>query len=404
MDAKSIGKTIAALRKQKGFTQLELAKKLSVSDKAVSKWENGQGYPDITVLPLLAATFGVSIDYLMLGERKGITIAGNIIADVVKNIECFPKIGMLTNISEVSPAVGGCAPNTAINLIKIDPQIPVSVIGRVGNDENGRFILSKLRAFGVGVENVKFSEDASTSFCDVMNLPTGERTFFHKKGANAQFSPADINIKELDCDILHIGYILLLDRFDEADAEHGTVMAGFLKSVQERGIKTSIDVVSSSDDLYAEKIIPALKYTNFAIMNELECCKIWGLKPYKDDGKLDEENIKTAMFKMKDCGVLDKVIIHSKTKSFILDIKSGEFSSMPSLKIPKEEILGSVGAGDAFCSGCLYGLYNGFSDKQILEFASSAAACNLFSANSVDGMRHKNEIIKLEEKYGRLEV
>lgn len=335
MDAKSIGKIIATLRKKKGFTQLELAKKLSVSDKAVSKWENGQGYPDITVLPSLAASFGVSIDYLMLGERKGITIAGNIIADVVKNIDCFPEIGMLTNISEVSPAVGGCAPNTAINLTKIDPQMRVSVMGRVGNDENGRFILSKLRASGVDVENVKFSESSSTSFCDVMNLPTGERTFFHKKGANAEFSPADINIQELDCDILHIGYILLLDRFDEADLEFGTVMARFLKSVQERGIKTSIDVVSSSDDLYAEKIIPALKYTNFAIMNEIECCKIWDLKPYKEDGLLDEEKIKTAMFKMKDCGVKEKIIIHSKTKSFILDVTTEEFSAMPSLKIPK---------------------------------------------------------------------
>lgn len=62
-----------------------------------------------------------------------------------------------------------------------------------------------------------------------------------------------------------------------------------------------------------------------------------------------------------------------------------------------------MGAGDAFCSGCLYGLYNGFSDKQILEFASAAAACNLFAANSVDGMKHKNEIEKMEEQYGRLD-
>ena len=72
-----------------------------------------------------------------------------------------------------------------------------------------------------------------------------------------------------------------------------------------------------------------------------------------------------------------------------------------SLRIPKEEIKGSVGAGDAFCAGCLYGIYNGFSDRQTLEFASAAAACNLFAANSVDGMRSKNEILQIAEQYER---
>ena len=70
MDAKMIGKTIAALRKKKGLTQLELAKKLSVSDKAVSKWELGGCYPDITLFPMLADLFGVSIDYLMRGNSR----------------------------------------------------------------------------------------------------------------------------------------------------------------------------------------------------------------------------------------------------------------------------------------------------------------------------------------------
>ena len=72
------------------------------------------------------------------------------------------------------------------------------------------------------------------------------------------------------------------------------------------------------------------------------------------------------------------------------------------MKIPKEEIKGSVGAGDAFCAGCLYGLYNHYSDKQILEFASAAAACNLFAANSVDGMKNKREILQMSETYQRM--
>ena len=66
--AHSIGKTIAELRKEKGWTQVELAEKLQVSDKAVSKWEKDDAFPSVEFFPLLAELFDVSIDYLMTGR------------------------------------------------------------------------------------------------------------------------------------------------------------------------------------------------------------------------------------------------------------------------------------------------------------------------------------------------
>ncbi len=68
MDEHSIGKTIAELRKAKTWTQVELAEKLHVTDKAVSKWESGAGLPEISQFPSLAALFDVSIDFLMTGK------------------------------------------------------------------------------------------------------------------------------------------------------------------------------------------------------------------------------------------------------------------------------------------------------------------------------------------------
>ena len=61
----SVGKTIATLRKENGWTQVELAEKLQVSDKAVSKWEKDDAFPSIEFFPMLAELFGVSIDYLV---------------------------------------------------------------------------------------------------------------------------------------------------------------------------------------------------------------------------------------------------------------------------------------------------------------------------------------------------
>ena len=401
MDAKILGQTIAKLRKNAGLSQFQLAEKLNMSNKAVSRWENGVGFPEVTQFPALASILGVTVDYLMTGKRKGITVAGSIVADIVKTVDCYPQIGMLSNIIDIKRAVGGCMPNTAIDLAKMDKKIPISVSGRIGDDEYGRFILSELSRHRINCERIVVSKNKPTSFSDVMSLPSGERTFFHTRGANTEFTPEDIDISSLNCVLLHIGYILLLDYFDREDEEYGTVMARFLHNIKELGIKTSIDVVSDSNADYKAKILPALKYTDYAIINEVESSMLSDLPPYCDNGKLNQENIKKTMEYMASCGVAEKVIIHCKEAGFCFDVKSGKFTVVPSLNIPKELIRGSVGAGDAYCAGCLYGIYNNYEDREILEFASAAAACNLFAENTTDGMRSKDEIEKIAEKFGR---
>ena len=66
----TIGKRIAALRKEKGLTQEELAQHMGVSGQAVSKWENDQTCPDISALPKLARLLGVSVDELLEGKEE----------------------------------------------------------------------------------------------------------------------------------------------------------------------------------------------------------------------------------------------------------------------------------------------------------------------------------------------
>lgn len=69
MEKKSIGSFIAALRKASGLTQRELAEKLNVSDKAVSRWEREESLPDLSLIPAIAEIFGVTADELLRGER-----------------------------------------------------------------------------------------------------------------------------------------------------------------------------------------------------------------------------------------------------------------------------------------------------------------------------------------------
>ena len=66
---KTLGRRIADLRKEKGLKQEVIAEKMGVSSQAVSKWENDQTCPDISVLPLLAEILGVTVDKLLTGKE-----------------------------------------------------------------------------------------------------------------------------------------------------------------------------------------------------------------------------------------------------------------------------------------------------------------------------------------------
>lgn len=70
MEQKTIGKFITALRKANGMTQKDLAEKLNVSDKTISRWERDDGAPDLSLIPVIAEIFGVTCDELLRGERK----------------------------------------------------------------------------------------------------------------------------------------------------------------------------------------------------------------------------------------------------------------------------------------------------------------------------------------------
>jgi len=79
MDQYVTGNVIRSLREQRKLTQLRLAERLNVSDKTVSRWETGKGYPDITLLEPLAGALGVSVAELLSGSAvQNTNVSGNI--------------------------------------------------------------------------------------------------------------------------------------------------------------------------------------------------------------------------------------------------------------------------------------------------------------------------------------
>ena len=331
--------------------------------------------------------------------NRGITIAGNMTVDTVKTVLTYPNIGHLADIIGVEKAVGGCTPNTGIDLAKMQGGMDLYAAGCVGEDENGRFILNALAENGLDTRGVSVLRSCPTSFSDVINAKdTGERTFFHYRGANSEFSPVHIPAESLECDLLHIGYILLLDAFDAPDAQYGTVMARYLHDVQARGIATSIDVVSSEKRLFQEKVLPALRYCDYAIMNEIEGCAVSGLPPRDENGKLIVEHVVRTLELFMQAGVKRRAVLHCPEAGFCMDAGAG-LTIVPSFRLPEGYIKGSVGAGDAFCAGCLYAIYYDRDPRWMLRYAAAAAAANLSAVDSISGMKHHSELEKMMDEW-----
>src|SRR5437867_9323812 len=172
--------------------------------------------------------------------RKGIAAAGNWIVDRVKIIDAWPVEERLANVISVTRGGGGGAHNVLIDLARMKAPFPLVGIGFVGNDEDGRYLIEEAKDLKVDFSGIRVTLDHPTSFTDVMSVQsTGRRTFFHARGANALLEPDDIEPGE--CKILHLAYLLLLDKIDP-------VAPQLLAKIRASGVKTSVDAVSETGE------------------------------------------------------------------------------------------------------------------------------------------------------------
>ena len=330
---------------------------------------------------------------------EGIAICGNIFLDHVKVVDTFPGEGMLAHILAQDRCVGGCVNNTIINLSRLESEAPLYAVGCVGADEDGRYLLQELGRYGIRTDHVSVREEGSTGYTDaIVSTRNHTRTFFNLQGVNAGFGPEDIP-EDLPVRMAHLGYALLLDAMDQPDDEYGTVMARVLAGLRRRGIHTSIDVVSEESGRFQQVVIPALRFCSYLIVNEVEAGMIAGIPARNPDGALAEERLPEICRKLLSHGVEECVILHCPELGCWMG-HDGEFCSVPSLALPEDQIASTVGAGDAFCAGALYGLYHRLPPEELLGLAAGAAAASLTGDSSVNGLTGLEQVAGLREKYG----
>ncbi len=315
--------------------------------------------------------------------RKGILGAGNWLIDKVKTIDRWPGEGNLCNIVAETRGGGGGPCNVLFDIAAIDPSVPLYAAGRVGNDADGEWLLNEIRRRGIDDRCMVRTGTASTSYTDVMS-GAGKRTFFHCRGANAEFCAEDVAAVDVPAKYFYLGYLLLLDKLDAPDAEYGTGGARLLSDMTAKGYETVVDFVSEAPEKFRRVITPALKHIDDLIINEVEAASFYGKEIRREDGSIDYAALVPAAEAFLAGGVRKLVVIHFPEGALGLE-KGGKPIYAPSCKVALSEIVGSTGAGDAYAAGVLYALHQGMDLRQAMNVGCASSRFNLLDATATGG-------------------
>lgn len=315
--------------------------------------------------------------------RNGILAAGNWILDKVKTIDRWPGEGNLCNIVEETRAPGGGPCNLLFDLAAIDPGLPLYAAGRIGDDDDGEFLAGELRKRRIDSRWMIRSRSAATAYTDVMS-GAGRRTFFHCRGANAEFTPEDLDGVDVPARFFYLGYLLLLDSLDAADPEYGTAGSRLLARMRAAGYRTVVDFVSEAPEKFRRIIPPALPHTDILIINEIEASHCFGRELRRADGSLDWEGLVPAAECLLAGGVRQLAVIHFPEGALALE-RGGSPVYAPSCRMERADIVGSTGAGDAFAAGVLYGLHENLPLREALDLGSASSRFNLLSPTASGG-------------------
>ena len=325
-------------------------------------------------------------------ERKGVIAAGNMLVDHVHQIVQWPKRGWLAEIIHSERATGGAPLNVLLTLAKMHVGLPLQAVGLIGEDSDGDYIMAMLDQYHVNRQRVQRTTFAPTSMSQVMTDPSGQRTFFHSPAANRLLDLPAFDRLDSSMKIFHLGYLLLLDSLDMPDDEFGTRSARLLAQMREQGYETSLDLVSrKGDPRYQPLVLPALRYVDYLVINELEAGEFSGLEMRNGDDAPNIDHIALAASQLLAAGVKQRVVIHCPEGAW------GETPGEPgqwiaSKQLEQDEIIGSVGAGDAFCAGFLYGCHEAWPLTDSIQLAHACARASLLAANAIDGAKTLEEL------------
>ncbi len=326
--------------------------------------------------------------------RHGILAGGNFVVDHVKQIDHYPEQDQLTLVHERALSNGGGPYNLLKDLAAMQVDLPLEAVGLIGDDANGQWIIEDCRRSDIDVRQLHRTSETATSWTDVMTVvSSGRRTFFHHVGASAMLSAEHFDFSETTARVFYLGYLTLLQQLDELD-EQGTVRAcQVLERAKAAGLTTVADTVSGNHPRFREIVTAAAPELDYLLLNELEAG--W-LVARALDGR---EALESAARELLALGVREAVVIHFE-RGAVSAWRDGSCYHQGAVLLPKNLIRGTVGAGDAFAAGYLYGVHEAQPPQECLDQAVACAAACLMDPTPSGGLLPVDACLELARHHG----
>ena len=326
--------------------------------------------------------------------RRGIVLAGTVILDIVNIVDHWPAEETVAIIQRTEHGAGGPPHNAAAGLVKLGAPFPVTLLGATGDDAYGAILRARAGDLGLETSGLKTVPGAVTSHTIVMSsAASGRRTFFHQAGVNATLQVSDLLPGESTARLFYVGAPGIAEGLDHSGGWPKLLQAG-----RARGMQTCLELVSVAPDVIQRLVLPCLPHCDYLVVNDLEASAITGI-PTSHDESFDWEAAARACRRLLALGVARLAAIHHP-EGAVAVASDGTAARRGAVNVPPYDIAGSVGAGDAFYAGMIFGIHEGWTLERCLDLANAAAATSLQSPTTSASIRRWDACLTYAQTHG----
>ena len=331
--------------------------------------------------------------------RKGFVTAGTWCVDRNITVDQWPKEDMIAAVQKVELAGGGSGCNFAVDMRRLDPDMPVWTQGLIGAGEMGDFLIGIADEYGIDRSGLYRTADAQTQVTDAyVSAQTGRRTHILFFGVADLMTPDHYDFSTCSARVLHLGLPGIHKQMDAAWGDDANGWVTVLREAKAAGLKTNFEFVAGPEDKIRAVGHPCLPHLDTLVVNDFEIGALAGRKTV-EDGVTDRDQVFAAAKEVLTMGAMELVAVHF-TEGAVLVTRDGTETFQPSVRIADKDRKGANGAGDAFAAGFQYGLHEGWTGQDALKLGHAAAAACLRSVGTYTTVETAADCLALAQTWG----
>jgi sugar/nucleoside kinase (ribokinase family) len=335
-----------------------------------------------------------------MSERRGVLSAGTFCVDFNKSIARWPEEDTSNEVLAIERQGGGSGFNMAVDLKRLNPEIPVQAMGVVGDDDLGRFLFQECDAHGIDRAGLKATPGGATMSVDAFNVAAnGRRTHFYHQGVAAEMTPASFDFSSTRAKILHLGLPGAHEAMDRPWRDDANGWVAVLRKARGAGLAANLELMTTRAERLAELGRPCLPHLDWLIVNDYEIGALAGRETRRSDGSTDAAAVARAIDETLALGAMRWAAAHFPGGA-VVGGRDGSRVALGSVAVPQSAIVGANGAGDAFAAGMLYGLHEQWPIAKCLELGHACSAASMRAMSTTEGVGTVAECLALAKLWG----